>query len=204
MKKSTLFELAIKITGLVALWHAIISAPSIFAGITIFASALSNFGTQGGFMAILGLSMFINIVLSGFFAYLCLMKTGTLLRLFKFDKEEEIDLKTDKKVLFDVAVFLAAILLLINGLTNLVSYDYKTDYNTETVNQMDTNQISTKTTSAESQTKHVNYFSILQILAGVFLLSNGAVVSTWLLRRYGYHHLDQPFADKHKPEEFTN
>jgi len=204
MKKSTLFELAIKITGLVALWHAVIASPTLFAGFTIFASALSNFGTQGGFMAILGISMFLNVAVAGFFAYLCLMKTGTLLRLFKFDNEEELDLKADKKVLFDVAVFLAAILLLISGLTNLVSYDYKTDYKTETVNQMTNNQISTNTTSVESQTKHVNYFSILQILAGVFLLSNGTVASTWLLKRYGYQHLDQASADKKQPGEFPS
>ncbi|TCC98971.1 hypothetical protein [Pedobacter psychroterrae] len=147
MKKSTLFELAIKITGLVALWHAVMASPTLFAGFTIFASALSNFGTQGGFMAILGISMFLNIAVAGFFAYLCLMKTGMLLRLFKFDNEEELDLKTEKKVFFEIAVFLAAIMLLISGLTNLVSYDYKTDYKTETINQMTNNQISTNTYS---------------------------------------------------------
>ena len=209
MKKSTLFELAIKITGLIALWHAVMSSPSLFAGFSILSSTLSNFSTQGGFMAILGISMFLNVAVAAFFAYLCLMKTGTLMRLFKFDTDEELDLKTDKTILFDVAVFLAAILMLISGLTNLVSYDYKKDYKTETVNQFTdaqtaTNQVSTNSTVLESQTKHVNYFAIVQILAGVFLLSNGAAVSSWLTRRYGYDNMDAESVDKKQPEEFSS
>jgi len=209
MKKSTLFEIVIKITGLIALWHAVMASPSLFTGFAILTSTLSNFGTQGGFMAIIGATMFLNVAVAGFFAYLCLMKTGTLMGLFKFDTDEELDLKTNRNVLFDVAVFLAAILMLITGLTNFISYDYKTDYKTETVNQMSndqtsTGQMATNSTSIESQTRHVNYFAIVQILAGVFLLSNGSVVANWLMRRYNYSDFDRENVDKHRPKEFIN
>jgi hypothetical protein len=204
MKKSTILEVAIKITGLVALWHTVTALPSLFAGITIFMSALSNFGTQGGFMAIIGLTMFLNIFLAAFFAYLCLVKTGALMRLFRFDTEEEVNLAGDKTVLFDIVVFLAAIFLLAGGLTNLVRYDYKTDYKTESVHQPATNQMSPKSTVMESQTKQVNYFAILQILAGVFFLSNGRVVSNWLTRKYGYYQLPDEKLNKDEPSEFNS
>lgn len=186
MKSSTLFALAIKITGLVALWHFIQSAPTLFAGIGLVTSMFSNFGGgQGGFMAVVGLTMFLNIFLAGIFAYLCLLKTDKMLIFFKFNNDETIDLKTNKNVLFDVAVFIAAILLLINGLNGFVTYDYKTDTNQTSAFNQQTNSFENSTSQVNSQTKHVNYFSMIQILMGLIFIIKGSSVSDWLIARYG-------------------
>lgn len=185
MKSSTLFALAIKITGLVALWHFIQAVPTILSGLGLLTSMFSSFGGQGEFMAIIGFTIFLNIFLAGLFAYLCLLKTDKMLLFFKIDTDETIDLKNNKSVLFDLAVFIAGILLLIYGLSSFVTYDYKTDTNqTSTFNQQ-TNSFQNATTQINSQTKHVNYFSIIQILLGVFFIIKGSSVSDWLMKRYG-------------------
>jgi len=201
MKSSTLFTLAIKITGLVALWHFIQSAPTLLAGLGLITSMLTNLGTQGGFMALVSLTMFLNVFVAGAFAFLCLLRTGLLLRFFNFGNDEIVDLKTNKSVFFDVAVFIAGILMLINGLNGFVTYNYKTDTNqTSTFNQQ-SNSFQNATTQVNSQTKTVNYFSMILIFFGIVFIVKGPNISDWLIARYGQEENPEDLTTKN-PADF--
>jgi K+-sensing histidine kinase KdpD len=204
MKKSTLFELALKITGLIALWHVVQSSPTLITTIGMLSSGAFSYGPSGGFMFFIAAAMVLNIIFPGFFAFLCLIRTRALLNLFRLEEDETLQLTENKQVLFDVTIFFAAILLLISGLTNFISFTTNTNTTTNTSTSFipqagetnPTNAVQNTTSTTNSQTRTVNYFAIIQILAGVFFLSNGAKVSKWLMQRYGHDTDLKPLPDQ--------
>lgn len=181
MKVNTLFTIVIKIAGLVALWKFLMSLSGIVMALGLFSSVGNGF--QGsGFMASIALSMLLTTGVTGALAFISLFCTDAIIRLLNIDGEQTIDVGENKAMIFKALVIIGAILLIVNGATDALSYDYKTDTNNNT--NITNGVVQNNTNVTNSQTKRVNYFAFLELVLGALALLRGAAVSSWLMYRF--------------------
>jgi hypothetical protein len=85
MTRKTLFEIALKIVGLLALWNFLLSLGGIITVFSIFTMFLSNGGLQNSFMGFIALNMLFTILIPGIIAFCCLFKTQKIMSILKLD-----------------------------------------------------------------------------------------------------------------------
>ena len=125
MKLISLLQIFLKVVGIIALWEFIKAFSSLIFSVGVFSSSLNSF------TALMVSSTVLNSALIGAFAYLCLFKTNKLLSVLQINAEEFIDVRADKKVVYHILILCAGVLIVINGLTNFLSFNYKTETKTE-------------------------------------------------------------------------
>jgi len=184
MKTTTLFSIALKLTGIVALWQFVQSLSGIITGAGLFSLFAGNGGLHNSFMALIGFNLVFNILIIGAFAFYALFRTQRLLILFKMADPEIIALGTDKSTLFKALVLVLGVLITIHGIGGFLTYNYNNETKTEQNFNPQTNIFDNKTSTVQTETKNVNYLSFIEILAGVLLLSNIRPVSNRLIAKF--------------------
>jgi len=186
MKSTTLFTIALKLTGLIALWQFIQSLSGLITGVGLVSMLAGNLYGGNYFMALIGFSMLINVVIIGAFAFFCLFRTNILLKLFGMDDPEVIATEHNQITFLKSLVLAIAVLITISGISGFLSYNYNTETKTEQNINPQTNVFDTRTTTIHTETKKVNYLAIVEILAGVLLLSNITSVANRLAEKTAY------------------
>lgn len=171
MKLKMLFAIALKLTGIVALWQFIQALSGVVTGFGLFA-LFAGGGLHNSFMALIGANMIINITVLGIFAYFTLFKTEMLLSLFNMTESETILPDSDKGTFFKTLVLTIGVLVSIHGIGGFLSYNYNTETKTEQNFNAQTNSFENKTFTTQTETKNINYLAIIEILAGLLVLTN--------------------------------
>jgi len=173
MKSKDLYSLVIKIMGLIALWKTVMAIGLLFSGFGMLSFLLSGNGAAMSLMMFVTfLTILLSFILPLIISWLCLFRTNHLIQLLKLDDNGTLPELSDKKVIYHVLVIVLGVLLLISGTGDFISYDYKTDTKTEMLNSV--------VNITKSTNIHVNYFALLEIAAGFFLLLRADKISSRL------------------------
>ena len=108
MKKKDIYEVSIKILGIIAAWQLIVS---LIAFIFIFISFLSiSTNTKFDFMGIFQTNYYIwyilPVVLYSLFSFLFLFKTDKILSVLKLTSQDEATFQIEKKTFYNIAVLI--------------------------------------------------------------------------------------------------
>jgi hypothetical protein len=196
MKTKTLFEIAVKIIGLIALWKFIQSFSGIVTGLGVLTMLKQAGGMQNPFMIIICLSNILNVFVIGATAYFCLLKTNKVLTTFSITGDETVAVNTDKKIVYHVVIIFLSGLMIINGAGECLSYDYST--NTNTVANIQNNQVNNQSSTTQNETKKVNYFAFIELLGGFILLVRSPKVTLWLIDRFE-EETEEEYYKKNRP-----
>jgi len=187
MKLISLLQIVLKVVGIIAFWEFIKAFTSLMVGLGLFSSQ-GNSSLHNSFTTLMISSTVLNSILIGTLAYLCLFKTNKLLSLLKINAGETIDVRADKKAVYHILILCAGVLIVINGLTNFLTFDYKTETKTELTsphnNSAGTFENKEYLTQTESKTKHVNFFAFIEIIIGMIFLAKSDVITEWALAKF--------------------
>lgn len=183
MNTTTLYTIALKLTGLVALWQFVQALSGVFTGFGLLALFTSG-GLHNSFMVLIGANMVLNIGVLGAFAFFALLKTEMLLSLFNMSEPETILLDGNRGTFFKALVLSIGVLVTIHGIGAFLSYNYNTETKTEQNFNQQTNGFENRTFITQTETKNINYLAIVEILAGVLLLSNITPIGNRLEIKY--------------------
>ncbi len=192
MKSKDLILITLKIIGLIAFWTAIQTFSGVISGIGIFSSLFANNDHMNtSFMIAIGLAMILNFVLPLIVAILFLFRPEKILSIIKIKEHGEIDLKLDKLVLYHMIVIVFGFLLIIHGAGNFIEVNYKTDTKTEytvnnvlTYNQSPNTARQNKIFETNSTSKNINYFSLIEIMMGIILLTQATEIAKKIERKF--------------------
>lgn len=184
MKTTTLFTIALKLTGIVALWQFVQSLSGIVTGVGLFSLFAGNGGMHNSFMALIGFNMILNILVVGTFAFYSLCRTERLLILFKMAEPDIVVVAADKGTFFKALVLTLGVLITIHGIGGFLIYNFNNETRTEQNFNPQTNNFDNKTSSIQTETKNINYLAVVEILAGVLLLSNIKPFANRLVRKF--------------------
>lgn len=194
MNIKTLFEIALKIVGLLALWNFLQSVGGIGIAIGIFKMFASGGGLQNEFMGFIAFNMLVTVIIPGVIAFFCLFRTQRLSSMLRLDANATDKVNLDPRILYNIFVLVTAVFIFMHGCANCMIYSYNRDTNTETnysYNQDPTskNNISNKIVNDTSsvnqkEIKNVNYFAFAEIIIAVIAFLKSAEIADWLFRRY--------------------
>jgi hypothetical protein len=135
MKKKDLYEVTIKILGIVAIYKLI---EMLIACITVFITFISmssnaKFDLAGVYQISYCILYVISIVLYGLFCFLFLFRTDKIIRLLKLTDSPEFTLQIEKKTIYHIAVLMIGIFMFAYSCDKLASFTYseKSPANTE-------------------------------------------------------------------------
>jgi len=196
MKKKDIYELTIKIIGIIAAWKFI---ESIIASVVVYItfqciSTNINIGMMGAYQTNFGVLYFVFIALYGLFGYLFLFHTDKILHLFRLTDPTEVTLQIGKKTMYHIAVLLFGFFMFIYSANQLVSSTFsKTDATStqQTTQQLTNNQISTggnsqtlistSTSPSTTTTTTINYVNILLTLLSILIIIKSQKISGILM-----------------------
>src|SRR5665647_2086779 len=183
MKKKDIYEVTIKILGIVAAYKLI---ESLIACITVFITYHSiSTNTMFDFTGILkpnySISFILPVVLYGLFGYLFLFLTDKVLSVLRLTDSTEITTQIEKKTIYHIAVLLIGFFLFAYSGNQLTSKTYTNTKATTTqhIEQPASSQnfsadqikniVSTSTTTSPTISTTVNYIGILIFLLSIIL-----------------------------------
>lgn len=172
MQSTTLFTIALKLTGIVALWQFIQSLGGIVTGLGLLSLSATGGDMHNSFMMLIGFNMVLNIVVVGGFAFYSLLRTEKLLILFGMKESETISVGSDKGTFFKVLVLAIGVLITIHGLGGFLTYNFNSETKKEQNFNSQTNSFDNKTFITQTETKNINCLALVEIIAGVLLLRN--------------------------------
>jgi hypothetical protein len=194
MKRKTLFEIALKITGLLALWNFLQSVGGIGIAFGILNMFASGAGIQNQFMGFIAINTIASVIIPGLIAFFCLFRTQRISSILKLEAgaEEKVDL--NPRVVYNLFVLAIAVVIFMDGCAKCMIFSYNRDTKTETnisynqdpASNNDINDNVTRDTSSVTQkeTKNVNYLAFAEIIMGIIIFLKSAEISHWLYRRY--------------------
>ena len=195
MKKKDVYELTIKIIGIIAAWKFI---ESIIASVVVYimlhcVSTNINIGMMGVSQTNFSIMYFVFIAFYGLFGYLFLFQTDKILNLFRLTDPTEVTLQIGKKTMYHIAVLMFGFFMFIYSGHQLVTSTFsKTDAtstektteqfgiqgpngeNIKTVVGTSSSPISTTTTT-------VNYVNILLTLLSILIIIKSQKISGILM-----------------------
>ncbi len=186
MKTRELYSIVLKIIGLITLWRFLtlisVIALSGFGFFTVLSSSEGQMHVGYLYASVFAslLQMLIPLLISIF----CLFSTDTILRLLKLDDDSTLELLSERKVLYHLAVLSFGVFLCAYGAHGFLTTNYKSE-STEAVSQAITqlNDSSNVVHIKESTNYSVNILSLIISLIGLWILSKSRKVSEWVLRR---------------------
>ncbi len=178
MKPKQIISLTLKIIGIIAFWTAVKASPALMSVVGVISSYMGvspKAGAGGLFMFIVVLSLVASVVIPLVVAYLFILKTDKILLLFGLEDESVGGLNIGEKAIYRLVIIVFAFLVILNGANNFISYTYNTNTNTEYVTNNNFNQSQggnneQRVTVTKTNSKHVNYFALAEIILGVILL----------------------------------
>ena len=196
MKKKDVYELTIKIIGIIAAWKFIESIiASVIAYILLHCVSTNiNIGMMGVSQTNFSIMYFVFIAFYGLFGYLFLFHTDKILHLFRLTDPTEVTLQIGKKMIYHIAVLLFGFFMFIYSGHQLVSSTFsKTDATStqQTTQQLTNNQISTggnsqtlistSTSPSTTTTTTINYVNILLTLLSILIIIKSQKISGILM-----------------------
>lgn len=153
MKTKNIYEIAIKIAGIVAAWNFIESL--ILFGIMIVTfSSIPTFGVMSFFaMAPINNMSIYLIVAYALFAFILLFRTEKVMQWLKLNNQEDADLNIERKVLYHVLVLVCGFCMFIYSANHIATKTYSSNENTSNTI---TKQPITKTTNINPTTSPIN------------------------------------------------
>lgn len=148
MKKKDIYEIAIKIIGIVAAWKFIESLIASVILYTAFHSISSNikFDFIGISQPNYSVFYIFSIMLYGLFGYLFLFVTDKILNLLRLTDSSEVTLQVEKKTVYHIAVLVIGFFMLTYSGSQLASNTY---YKVE---ETTTKQITEQSSSSQNPT----------------------------------------------------
>ena len=135
MKKKDIYEVTIKILGIIAIYKLIETLIACITNFIIFIAISTNtkFDLAGIFQTNYYIVYIISIMLYGLFGFLFLFSTDKILRLLKLTDSSEFTLQIEKKTIYHIAVLMIGIFMFAYSCDKLASFTYseKSPANTE-------------------------------------------------------------------------
>jgi hypothetical protein len=183
MTRKTLFEIALKIVGLLALWNFLLSLGGIITVFSIFTMFLSNGGLQNSFMGFIALNMLFTILIPGIIAFCCLFKTQKIMSILKLDIGGADEINFKPRMVYMILILVSGVALFMHGCANSLVYGYNRE--TKTESSISDGAVKNGTIVSQKETKNVNYLAFAEVIIGIMLFLKSAEITDWLLQRYG-------------------
>lgn len=186
MKTRELYSIVLKIIGLLSLWQFITMISTIIlSGFGMFSMLFSNGGqVLFGFLIASVFAILLQTVLPLIISIYCLFRTDTLLRVLKLDEDSTLELLSERKVLYHLAILSFGVFLFANGAHGFMSVDIKTETTTGMLNAMNNiNNSSNGVNIMESKNYHVNIIALIESLIGLIVLIKSKTITDWALSR---------------------
>ena len=198
MKKKDIYEVTLKIVGIIAAWKFIeCIIASVVAYILLHCvSTNMNIGMMGVSQTNFSIMYFVFIAFYGLFGYLFLFQTDKILNLFRLTDPTEVTLQIGKKTIYHIAVLAFGFFMFVYSLSQLMS---NTNSKTEgTSSQQITEQftnnqnstggnsktlVSTSTSPSTTSGVTINYVNILLILLSILITIKSEKISGILMPR---------------------
>jgi hypothetical protein len=163
MKKKDIYELTIKIIGIIAAWKFIESIIALVVAYITFQciSTNINIGMMGVSQINISVMYFVFIAFYGLFGYLFLFQTDKILKLLRLTDPTEVTLQIGKKTMYHIAVLLFGFFMFIYSANKLVS--------------------STFSSLSSSTTTTINYVNIFLTLLSILILIKSEKISGVLM-----------------------
>jgi hypothetical protein len=194
MNRKTLFEIALKIIGLLALWNFLQSVGGIGIAFGIINMFASGEGLQNQFMGFIAINTIATVIIPGIIAFFCLFRTQRLSAILKLDAGAEDKVDLDPKIVYNLFVIGIAVVIFMHGCANCMIFSYNRDTKTETNvsynqditsnNNINDNVVKDTSTVTKKETKNLNYLAFAEIIIGVMVFLKSAEISNWLYLRY--------------------
>ena len=194
MNRKTLFEIALKIIGLLALWNFLQSVGGIGIAFGIINMFASGEGLQNQFMGFIAINTIATVVIPGVIAFFCLFRTQRLSSILKLDAGAEDKVDLDPKIVYNLFIIGIAVVIFMHGCANCMTFSYNRDTKTETNvsynqdptrnNNINDNVVKNTSTVTKKETKNLNYLAFAEIIIGVMVFLKSAEISHWLYWRY--------------------
>jgi len=185
MKKKDIYEVIIKIIGIIAVCKFIESLIiSIIAYITFhIISTNIKFDLMGISQTNFSILTVSSIVLYGLFSYLFLFMTDKVLHLFRLSKPDELTLQIEKKVIYHISVLLIGFFMFTYSGNQLISSTFSNGMTNKqsTIGQSPTGEETVKgmiyTSVSPSTHTTVNYMGILIFLFSIPIILKSKKIS---------------------------
>jgi len=153
MKTKQIYEIAIKIAGIVAAWNFIESL--ILFGIMIVTfSSMPTFGAMSFFTMIPINNMYIYLIVTyALFAFILLFRTEKVMQWLKLNNEDDAELPIERKVFYHILVLACGFSLFIYSANHIATKTYSSSENTTSTT---TNQPTSKTTNTIQPASPIN------------------------------------------------
>jgi hypothetical protein len=184
MNRKTLFEIALKIVGLLALWNFLQSLGGIAGVFGILKMFASGGGLQNEFMGFIAINMLGTMVIPGIIAFYCLYRTERVIYMFKLDVSGSERLSLNPRVVYHMFILASALVIFMHGCANFMVVSYNRDIRTES--NMNNGVVNNASFVNEKETSTVNYLAFAEIAIGILVLVKSAEITEWLFRRYGH------------------
>lgn len=187
MKTRELYSIVLKVIGLISLWQfvSMISA-IVLSGFGVFSMIFSS-GSQmiGGFLFASTFAIILQTVVPLIIAIFCLFRTDTLLKALRLNDDITLELLTERKVIYHILVLSFGVFLLANGANGFLNVDIKADTKTEMLQAMNNIGNSPNVVSViESKNYKINYFALIEMLIGLYLLVKSRSISGRIMGRF--------------------
>lgn len=185
MKTRELYSIVLKIIGLITLLQFLtgISVLSI-SGFGFFMALSSSEGQMNvGYLyasVFAGLLQFLIPLLISIF---CLFSTDTILRLLKLDDDSRLEILSERKVLYHLAVLSFGVFLFAIGANGFLSTEYKYETTTKIPQAIENLDNFSQQYITELKKYTVNFISLIESIIGLLLFLKSRKVSEWVLRR---------------------
>ena len=138
MKTRELYSIVLKIIGLLSLWKFITMISTIIlSGFGMFSMLFSNGGqVLFGFLIASVFAILLQTVLPLIISIYCLFRTDALLKVLKLDEDSTLELLSERKVIYHLAILSFGVFLFANGAHGFMSVDIKTETTTGMLNAM--------------------------------------------------------------------
>jgi hypothetical protein len=198
MKKKDIYEVTLKIIGIIAMYKFIESLIGSAIAFVIFHAISTNIKLDfiGGVTQTNFSIYFVLItVLYGVIGYLFLFKTDKLLSLFRLTESTEATLQIEKKTIYHITVLLIGFFMLTFSGNQLTSSTYyqsevsttkQTTTGQPTISQNATGEkntavISTSTVTSPRTSTTVNYTNIILLLLSILIILKSEKLSSILM-----------------------
>ena len=182
MNRKTLFEIALKIIGLLALWNFLQSVGGIVIAFGIFKMFTSGAGLQNQFMGFIAINLIATMIIPGVIAFFCLFRTQRLSSILKLNAGAEDKVNLDPRIVYNLFVLAISVVIFMHGCANYMIFSYNRDTKTET--NFNNNVVNDTSSITQKETKNVNYLAFAEIIMGIMIFLKSAEISHWLYRRY--------------------
>ena len=196
MKKKDIYELTLKIIGIIAAWKFIeCIIASVVAYILLHCvSTNMNIGMMGVSQTNFSIMYFVFIAFYGLFGYLFLFQTDKILSLFRLTDPTEVTLQIEKKTMYHIAVLVFGFFMFVCSANQLMSNTYSKTEGTSSqqiTEQFTNNQnstggnsktlVSTSTSPSTTSSTTINYVNILLTLLSILMIIKSEKISGILM-----------------------